>query len=355
MLFTSIIKPILFTQDPETVHDRVSRVMSYAGKNILLRNLTETLFDYQHPMLPTTFAGMNFRNPLGLAAGFDKQCKLIEITSSLGFGHIEVGCITAKEQEGNPKPRVFRLPSDYALLNRMGFNNKGADKALTQLKQVTSRDIPVGLNIGKSKVTPLDEAHKDYLSTFKTLYDYVDFVTINVSSPNTPGLRGLQDKDQLLKIIKTLQHENHAEKPLLVKIAPDLAFEQIADIIHVAKKTKLSGIIAVNTTLSRENLRTTFHEAGGVSGLPLQQRSTEIINYIYTATSGFLPIIGVGGIFTAKDAYTKIINGASLVQLYTGFIYQGPSIAKNINKGLVTYLQQNHFKNISEAVGSQVS
>lgn len=358
MLFKNIIRPLFFTQDPETAHDRVSQIMSYAGKSTVLRNVTKALFSYEHPLLHTTFAGMKFKNPLGLAAGFDKHCKLIEITSCLGFGFTEVGCITAKEQPGNPKPRIFRLPLDYALLNRMGFNNNGADNALMQFKSVNSREIPVGLNIGKSKVTPLDEAYQDYLYTFKTLYNYVDFVTINVSSPNTPGLRGLQDKDQLLKIIKTLQHQNHTQKPLLVKIAPDVTFEQLDDIIHVAKTTKLSGIIATNTTLSRDHLisgKILTQEAGGISGLPLQKKSTEIIKHIYTTTSGSLPIIGVGGIFSAKGAYHKIIHGASLLQLYTGLIYQGPSAAKNINKGLITYLQKNNFNHISEAVGSEIS
>lgn len=351
MLFKNIIRPLLFTQDPETIHNRVSRIMSFAGKNPLLRKTTKLLFNYEHSMLHTTFAGMKFRNPLGLAAGFDKHCKLIEITSCLGFGFTEVGCITAKEQLGNPKPRIFRMPKDNALLNCMGFNNKGADKALLALKNIVYKDVPVGVNIGKSKITHLEDASQDYLYTYKTLYDYVDFMTINVSSPNTPGLRELQDKEQLLKIIRTLQHENHQKKPLLVKIAPDLSFDQIDDVIMVAQKTKLSGIIATNTTLSREHLITQITSPGGISGKPLREKSTKIIKHIYKSTSGKLPIVGVGGIFTGKDAYETITSGASLLQAYTGFIYQGPLFARNINQKLVTCLQQNAFKNISECIG----
>ncbi len=354
MLFKNIVRPLLFTQDPETIHNRVSRIMSVVGKNPLLRKTARALFGYEHPMLHTNFAGMKFRNPIGLAAGFDKHCKLIEITSSLGFGFTEIGCITAKEQPGNPKPRIFRLPNDKALLNYMGFNNHGADKALLSLKNIVYRDIPISVNIGKSKITPLEDASQDYLYTYKTLYDYVDFMTINVSSPNTPGLRELQDKEQLLNIIKTLQRENHQNKPLLVKIAPDLSFGQIDDVISVAQKTKLSGIIATNTTLSREHLTTQITSPGGISGKPLQEKSTEIIEHIYRSTSGKLLIIGVGGIFTTKDAYDKVIHGASLIQIYTGLIYEGPFIAKTINKGLVSLLKEHCFKNVHEAVGNKI-
>lgn len=348
-----VLRKILFKFDPEKIHHFAASSLSIAGKIGFVRTMTSWFFDYKNPMLKTEVAGLKFENPLGLAAGFDKNCSVIEISSALGFGHDEVGAITMHAQPGNDKPRIFRLVKDHAIINRMGFNNFGADKAYDTLKKVKYRRAKVGLNIGKSKITSLEEAEKDYLYTYKKLYDLVDFMTINVSSPNTPNLRKLQDKDSLLKIANALQKENRKKKPLFIKISPDLTFEQVDDVLEVCKSAKISGIIATNTTVKREGLKTEINETGGLSGLPLKRTSTEFIRYIYKKTNGRLPIIGVGGIFTARDAYEKITAGASLLQVYTGFIYEGPCIAKKINKGLVNYLKKDGFRNIQEAVGSK--
>ena len=354
-MYKAIIRPILFKADPEKIHGFVSSSLSFFGKFALTRRLLKSLYGYSHPMLRTEVAGMKFDNPMGIAAGFDKECRLIEIMPSLGFGHIEVGAITRNEQPGNEKPRIFRLPKDLALINRMGFNNMGADRAAGKLRAVKHKKLIVGLNIGKSKDTSLEEAYLDYLYTYEKLYDFADFMTINVSSPNTQGLRKLQDKSSLLKIIKTLQKANRKNKPLFVKVSPDLTWEELDEFVDVCMQTKISGVIAVNGTVSRKGLRTKINEAGGLSGRPLTRTATEFIRHIYKKTKGKLPIIGVGGVFTAEDAYEKIKAGASLVQVYTGFIYEGPMMAKNINRWIVGFLKRDGFRNVREAVGIDVS
>ena len=277
---------------------------------------------------------------MGLAAGFDKDGKYFREMAALGFGFIEVGTVTPKGQVGNPQPRLFRLPQDEALINRMGFNNDGVNALVEQLKKGKPKGVVIGGNIGKNKVTPNEQAAEDYKITFEALFPYVDYFVVNVSSPNTPNLRELQEKDPLTKLLSTLQNLNQAKaqpKPLLLKIAPDLTFSQIDDVIEIAGEVKLDGLIATNTTIDRSNLTTNDTQiesigAGGLSGAPLRKRATEVIRYIHEKTNGELPIVGVGGINSAEDALEKIQAGASLVQIYTGLIYQGPTLIKKINK-----------------------
>lgn len=309
--------------------------------------------------------GLKFPNPLGLAAGFDKDGVAANIWPSLGFGFAELGTVTFHPQPGNPRPRLFRLPLDKAALNRMGFNNSGAAAmaARLSLEKQKLRLIPIGINLGKSKVTPLEAAAQDYLDSFRLLKDLGDYFVVNVSSPNTPGLRSLQDAAMLSAILELLQTENTSQKPIFVKIAPDLEWEAIADIITLAKTYQLAGIIATNTTISRDKLKTQVieqtgkspqSEAGGISGEPLRDRSTEVIRFIWQQTQGQIPIIGVGGIFSPDDAWEKIIAGASLIQVYTGWIYEGPLMVSRILKGLLSHLEQSGLNSISEAVGLEV-
>ncbi len=364
------IRPLLFSglkADPEWLHQQTIGFLGWlennrdrpAGKRVLAQ-LQRSLC-LQDVRLEQKLWGVNFPNPLGLAAGFDKDAVAAGVWSHLGFGFSELGTVTFQAQPGNPRPRLFRLPQDLAALNRMGFNNYGAAAMATKLAQAsTSLSSPIGINLGKSKVTPLDAAAADYLGSFRQLKDWGDYFVVNVSSPNTPGLRSLQDAAQLALILDALQQENQGEKPILVKIAPDLEWEAIADILAIAKTYKIAGIIATNTTISRQGLKTQAiaatgksveTEAGGISGAPLRDRSTEVIRLIWKQTQGQLPIIGVGGIFTAEDAWEKITAGASLVQVYTGWIYEGPWMVRRILAGLLQKLEARGLATISEAVG----
>ena len=281
--------------------------------------------------------GLKFKNPVGLAAGFDKDAKLYKELSNLGFGFIEVGTVTPKPQSGNDKKRLFRLKADQAIINRMGFNNNGVEQMVSQLKKNTN--VLIGGNIGKNKVTPNEEAVEDYKICFESLFDYVDYFVVNVSSPNTPNLRALQDKEPLTHLLKTLMELNNAkpkQKPILLKIAPDLTDTQLLDIINIVKETKIDGVIATNTTISREGLQSdNKKETGGLSGKPLTKRATQVIKFLSEKSNRSFPIIGVGGIHTADDAIEKLEAGASLVQLYTGFIYEGPTLVKRINKAIL--------------------
>ncbi len=307
--------------------------------------------------------GLEFRNPVGLAAGFDKNGIAVPALSALGFGFVEVGTVTSEPQPGNPKPRLFRLPEDRALINRLGFNNSGASQLAENLKRHRPSCV-LGVNIGKSRSVAVEDAIPDYLKSFDAVYDIADYIAVNVSSPNTPNLRELQRADLLTELLQSLQKRNAElaransgrSRPLLLKIAPDLDQPQIESIIEVALRTNISGIIATNTTVAREGLRTSAVEVqacgeGGLSGAPLRERSNQVISLAHQLTRGELPIIGVGGIFTAEDAWDKICAGASLIQLYTGFIYEGPGVAKRINEGLLEILRREHFKSIDEAVG----
>jgi dihydroorotate dehydrogenase len=336
-----LIKAILFKADAERVHTWVMKHLTFAYSVPFIRRWLRSHYVVKKPALQRTLWGITFPNPVGLAAGFDKDAKYTDALACLGFGFIEIGTVTPLPQPGNPKPRLFRLPADQALINRMGFNNHGAQAAARRLKQRRER-VVIGGNIGKNKNTPNEEAAGDYEKCFRELHGVVDYFVVNVSSPNTPGLRQLQDKGPLMQLLDRLQHINNTyekRKPILLKIAPDLKDSELDDIIDIVTSTGIDGIVATNTTISRKDLKAPGGQvdqigAGGLSGRPLQQRSTEVIKYITANSGGAIPIIASGGIFTAADAQEKLDAGASLVQVYTGFIYEGPAIAKNICKGL---------------------
>ncbi len=337
----NIVKKILFKYDPEEVHYKVMKWLTKAYNLGIGKKYLESNFCIRHASLEREVFGIKFKNPVGLAAGFDKDAKFVDELACLGFGFIEIGTLTPRAQEGNEKPRLFRFPIDAAIINRMGFNNEGVDAAVHRLRQ-RKANVVIGGNIGKNKSTPNEKAFDDYAYCFTKLFDVVDYFVVNVSSPNTPNLRELQEKEPLRDLLLRIQNINLAypkPKPILLKIAPDLTDTQLDDVIDIVNETRLSGIVATNTTIERQGLsdRQLIERtgAGGVSGKPLKQRSTEIVKYIAQKTAGQLPIIAVGGIFTAEDAREKLDAGASLVQLYTGFIYQGPAIAKNICKSLI--------------------
>lgn len=341
-----LLRNALFCFPPENVHHFSMNALKLCCKNNSIKKLLTQSFQIKHSALEKNIFGLKFKNPVGLGAGFDKNAVYLNELETLGFGFVEIGTVTPLAQQGNDKPRLFRLPKDKALINRMGFNNDGVyeiKKRLYQWKNNNSSSaLIIGGNIGKNKITPNENAWKDYEICFNELFDCVDYFVVNVSSPNTPGLRELQEKDALKKIIAHVQNINHGKtvpKPLLLKIAPDLTQEQLDDIIALSFETKLDGLVAANTTISRQGLQTKASVietigAGGLSGMPLQKRSTEIVNYLVKQTQFKIPIIASGGIFTDIDVLEKLNAGASLVQVWTGFIYQGPSIVKNICKTL---------------------
>jgi dihydroorotate dehydrogenase len=341
-LYKIFIRPILFLFKPEQAHNITTTLLKLICKMPGGISIFKVLFTYRHPSLVREMFGIRFENPIGLAAGFDKEAQFIDEFASLGFGFIEIGTITPEGQPGNPAPRLFRLKSDEALINRMGFNNEGVRMAVERLKRRKSR-VVVGGNIGKNKVTPNEDAFRDYEMSFEALFEHVDYFAVNVSSPNTPNLRALQEKEPLKQLLSGLLAKNKARKhpkPILLKIAPDLTDEQLDDIIEIVEELNLAGVIATNTTISREGLKAEhkFVEAignGGLSGKPLKSRATQVIKYLHQNARTKFPIIGVGGINSPEDALEKLEAGACLIQLYTGFIYQGPAIAKRINKYLV--------------------
>jgi len=359
-----LIRKFLFLFDAESVHHFAMNSLKFICK-IGLRQLVAAQFTSSKPGAwsqdSTTTFGLNFPNPVGLGAGFDKNALYLAELQALGFGFVEIGTVTPKPQAGNDKPRLFRLPADKALINRMGFNNDGVKEIAKRLKDWRAKNdykmrstkvkvksqLIIGGNIGKNKVTPNEEAWKDYEICFRELFDWVDYFVVNVSSPNTPGLRELQEKDALRKILSHLQIINQqqvaagaaAQKPLLLKIAPDLTTEQVDDVIDLALEIKLDGLVVSNTTISRDNLQTPASQlqsigAGGLSGLPVRQKSTQLVSYIHQKTNGQIPVIASGGIFTGADAKEKLDAGAILVQVWTGFIYEGPAIVKNICRSL---------------------
>ncbi|TKB97934.1 quinone-dependent dihydroorotate dehydrogenase [Pedobacter cryophilus] len=336
-----LLKPIFFQFDPEKIHYFVTGTLQNAQRMWVIPKLIQSTFKFEHKSLEREVFGLKFKNPVGLAAGFDKNGEYIEELANFGFGFIEVGTVTPLPQPGNDKPRMFRLPQDEALINRMGFNNKGVDVLAKKLESVKRDGLIIGGNIGKNKNTPNEEAVNDYIKCFDRLFDVVDYFVVNVSSPNTPGLRELQEKEPLKNILNTLQIRNlkHSiSKPILLKIAPDLTNSQLDDIVEIITETKIAGVIATNTTISREGLasgESQKKEMGGLSGKPLTKRSTEVIKYLADKSGKSFPIIGVGGIHNAKDAQEKLDAGAALVQIYTGFVYEGPGLVKEILKGLV--------------------
>ncbi|MCE9539956.1 MAG: quinone-dependent dihydroorotate dehydrogenase [Bacteroidetes bacterium] len=344
-MYKIIIKPVFFLFQPETIHHIVFKFIKIFSAIPGVSQLIRMVYVVNDNRLKVKLLGLEFPNPVGLAAGFDKDAKLYDELGNYGFGFIEIGTLTPKAQPGNERPRMFRLPEDEALINRMGFNNGGVAAAVERLKKRKTKII-IGGNIGKNKITPNEEAESDYEKCFEALFDHVDYFAVNVSSPNTPNLRALQDKEPLTKLltrIKNLNSQKSNPKPILLKIAPDLSNDQLDDIIDIVKETKIDGIIATNTTISRDDLQTPASKlqtigAGGLSGKPLTKRSTEVVRYLSTKSNKAFPIIAVGGIHTAEDAIEKLKAGASLVQIYTGFIYEGPGIAKRINKKLLKAL-----------------
>ena len=337
-MYKKLVQPLLFLFDPEKVHYFTFSIIKWVSYLPGVSFLIRALYQVNHPNLEREVFGLKFPNPVGLAAGFDKNAVLFKELSNFGFGFIEIGTLTPKGQEGNLKKRLFRLKEDAAIINRMGFNNDGVDEAVKRLKK--NKNILIGGNIGKNKVTPNENAVDDYVYCFQYLFDYVDYFVVNVSSPNTPNLRALQDKEPLTHLLSTLNSLNHKKsspKPILLKIAPDLTHSQLDDIIEIVVATKIDGVIATNTTLNREGLQSgNKSEAGGLSGKPLGERSTEVIRYLADQSKKAFPIIGVGGIHSAEDAVDKLNAGASLVQLYTGFVYEGPAVVKRINKLLLS-------------------
>jgi dihydroorotate dehydrogenase len=362
-LYSSLVRPLLFSLPAETAHRFAVTSLSQALEIGAVRRALERQYQTA-PFGSLRRFGLTFRNPVGLAAGFDKNGDAADALAALGFGFIEVGTVTSEAQPGNATPRLFRLPRDRALINRLGFNNCGAKQAVKNLRRHRPNCV-LGVNLGKARGVPIENAIPDYLKTFAVVYDVADYIAVNVSSPNTPQLRELQQTENLRDLLTQMQTRNRelAEKaslstprPLLVKIAPDLNDDDIVTIVEVAQQTKISGIIATNTTTNRDGLQSASARVvaageGGLSGAPLRERSNEVIRTIYRLTNGTLPIIGVGGVFTAEDAWDKICAGASLIQLYTGFIYEGPSVARRINQGLRKILSEEGFVSLDEAVG----
>lgn len=342
-MYKFLIRPLLFLFDPEQIH-HFSVALIKLSSRLGLSSLIRSMYVVHDKRLEREVFGLRFKNPVGLAAGFDKDAKLYNELSDFGFGFIEIGTLTPKPQAGNPKQRLFRLKPDKAIINRMGFNNQGVYDAVERLKK--PHRVLIGGNIGKNKATPNKEATKDYLICLDALFDHVDYFVVNVSSPNTPGLRELQDKEPLTQLLKSLKQENaklasesgSKEKPILLKIAPDLNEAQLLDIISIVKSSQIDGVIATNTTISREDLKSDVYlteEQGGLSGKPLTKRSTEVIRFLAEQSQHAFPIIGVGGIHSPEDALEKLEAGASLVQLWTGFVYEGPGLVKRINKRLL--------------------
>jgi dihydroorotate dehydrogenase len=375
-----LIRPLLFRQDSEAAHNSAVKSLARVSRSPFALGLVKSI--YGAPELPTEVFGLRFPNPVGLAAGMDKHAAAVPGWAALGFGFVELGGVTWHAQPGNPPPRMFRAIPDEAVINRMGFNNSGAEAVAQKLAEWKRSGRwpahPVGINLGKSKMTPLEKAAEDYANSFRVLRDLADFFVVNVSSPNTPNLRQLQDKAALDEIFAALQEVQspkpetqsqepaaphpalrtpHSPKPILVKVAPDLSFEALDEILELVAPRNIAGIVATNTTISRPQtndpaLQKVYAETGGLSGKPLRQRSTEIVRHLHRQTNGKVPIIGVGGIFSADDAWEKITAGASLVQCYTGLVYEGPGLAKKIVMGLRQKLASTGFNNLSQAVGS---
>lgn len=336
----SLVKPLLFRQDPEAIHDLVMAGLEFARHHRPLLQLIGAFCEVRDARLGTEAFGLYFPNPVGLAAGMDKNARAVPVWPALGFGFVEIGSVTALAQPGNPKPRLFRLPEDKALINRMGFNNQGAEAVANRLRALQREHeklpVPLGINLGKSKATPLEQAPQDYLQSLAALWEHGDYFAVNVSSPNTPGLRRLQDGErleELLAAVTGFAKSQAQPKPILLKIAPDLTWEQLDGILGLAGRYQLAGIIATNTTVGREGLKTPVDEAGGLSGRPLQKRSLEVLRYLREHTA--LPVVSVGGVFTARDVLERLEAGAVLVQIYTSLIYEGPTLLRRLCHGLL--------------------
>jgi dihydroorotate dehydrogenase len=355
-IYKNLLRPLLFKASPETAHEFGIEALKIALGSKTAQDFAAKQFACESFGELERF-GLKFKNPLGVAAGFDKNGAVVNGLAALGFGFVEVGTVTYESQKGNEKPRLFRLPADKALINRLGFNNDGAKKIVERLKRINPKCV-LGVNIGKNKDVPNERAIENYLASFDLSFEVADYVAVNVSSPNTPNLRELQKAESLEELLAALQKRNrelsgaNQNKPLLVKIAPDLSDSEIEAIVDIAQRLNLAGIVATNTTTKRENLKTKIDETGGLSGKPLQASSNEVIRKIHKFSNGKLPIVGVGGVFTAADAFEKIAAGACLIQTYTGFIYQGFAFARDVNSGLSKILAQRGFDNLDEAVGT---
>ncbi|HWD93471.1 MAG TPA: quinone-dependent dihydroorotate dehydrogenase [Verrucomicrobiae bacterium] len=373
--YRTAIRPALFTQDAESIHHRTMAMLGWAGRNEMVCEAMHSFLGA--PELPIELFGLRFPNPVGLAAGMDKNAEALPAWAAMGFGFTELGAATWQAQPGNPQPRLFRAIPEEAIVNRMGFNNLGAEAIAERLSEWKKLGRwprhPVGMNLGKSKITPLEKAAEDYANSFRVLRPHLDFFVVNVSSPNTPNLRQLQDKSALDEILAALQEVQcpmpnvqcpqspiaNRQSPILVKVAPDLSFEALDEILELVGPRRIAGIVATNTTISRPasdapEVQRVYAETGGLSGRPLRARSTEVIRHLYRQTRGALPIIGVGGIFNAADAWEKIAAGASLVQVYTGLVYEGPTICREIVSGLVERLESHELGKLLSAVGCDV-
>jgi dihydroorotate dehydrogenase len=354
-MYRHLIRPIFFAMQPENAHDVMRAVGRVANVPVVSRAL-RGLYEVSDPRLAVEVAGIRFANPIGLAAGLDKNAELLGLWNGLGLGHIELGTVTAKPQPGNPKPRIFRLSDDAALINRMGFPSAGADLVEQRMQSIRNQGQalpPLGINIGKSKVAEIDDAVQDYLYSFTKLSPYVEYVTVNVSSPNTPGLRQLQERGRLEALLREIQGANHHKKPLFVKVAPDLPYEALEEVLECCVATGVAGVIATNTTLAREGLRTPTSEAGGLSGVPLFKKSLEMVRFIGTrlksAQFSNLSLVAVGGISSAADVLAMLAAGAQMVQVYTGLVYQGPGFVKSLNSGLVSFMDRHGCNSLTEA------
>lgn len=375
--YRQFIRPALFTQDPESIHNRTLRGLSWIGRHALFSDALESFLGA--PELPLELLRLRFPNPVGLAAGMDKDAEALPAWAALGFGFTELGAVTRHPQPGNPSPRVFRIISEHAIINRMGFNNAGADAVAETLAEWRGSNRwpahPVGVNLGKSRVTDLAHAPEDYAYSFKRLLPHLDFFVVNVSSPNTPNLRQLQDRAALDEILAALREAQPASspppsgttpsprafaKPVLIKVAPDLTFEALDQIVDLALARGVDGLVATNTTIARpehpaRGLEALYAETGGLSGRPLSARSTEVVRHLFRQSGGRLPIIGVGGIFNAADAWEKLTAGASLLQVYTGLVYEGPGVARAIVTGLLQRLEQAGLRDLRQAIGSEAA
>jgi dihydroorotate dehydrogenase len=343
MFYKAFVRPRLFQADPEAAHERALNLIAFLGRSRIAHDAIESLFVVEDRRLCQTVLGIEFTNPVGLAAGYDKNALGLELWPAFGFGFVEIGSVTLHAQPGTEPPRLFRQVTRHALINRMGFNNDGADAIAARIPPPPHR-IPIGINVGKNRDVDLSRAGESYAATLQKLHDRADFFIINVSSPNTPGLRKLQDKEMLDALLSQL----HEQIPVLLKIAPDLTFDEIDDVIALVQKHGIAGIVATNTTIDHPP-----PPEGGLSGEPLRARATECIRHVWRQTKGELPIIGVGGVFRAKDAYEKIRAGASLVEVWTGMLYEGPALVRNINRGLLRLLARDGFGSIAEAVGTE--
>jgi dihydroorotate dehydrogenase len=353
-MYKRLLKPIFFSMDPEHAHD-VMRMGGRLANNAVVSGALRAVFGVVDPRLRVEAAGITFSNPIGLAAGLDKNVELVGLCAGLGFGHLELGTVTGQPQPGNPKPRIFRIADEEALINRMGFPSEGADVVERRLRSIRNRlkDLPpIGMNIGKSKIVELEHAIDDYRYSFERLAPLSDYVTVNVSSPNTQGLRQLQERERLTALLKTLSQSNARGVPIFVKVAPDLELSALEEVVEVCLQCSIAGIIATNTTISRDSLRASIQEAGGLSGAPLRERSLAVVRFLGRQIQGRMALIGVGGISSGDDALAMLAAGATMVQVYTGLIYQGPGLVKTINQGLISYMDRHGCRSLGDAVAA---